>query len=166
MKVVLFMFKGESPRTFPIDRDQTRLGRRQDCHLRIPTRDVSRIHCDIMRRDGKIFVKDLGSSNGTYVNGKRIAEVELKPGDKLRVGPVLFYVQIDGKPPAIKPEPESKAAPAAAAAASVPTPIPATNAPPTPTPKEEATFEISDSELDDAEVFESLEEWEDEKGMP
>ena len=104
MKVVLFMFKGDTPRTFPIERDQTRLGRRQDCHLRIPTRDVSRIHCDILRRDEKLFAKDLGSSNGTYINGKRIAEAELKAGDRLRVGPVTFYVQIDGKPGKIVPE--------------------------------------------------------------
>lgn len=167
MKVVLFMFKGDAPRTFPIERDQTRLGRRQDCHLRIPTRDVSRIHCDLIKRDGKLFAKDLGSSNGTYINAKRIAEAELKAGDKLRVGPVIFYVQIDGKPPKIVPEPGAETPSATAAAAAAPTPVPApVIAAPAPKPKEEKTMDLSDADFEDAEVIETLDDWEDEKDMP
>lgn len=49
------------------------------------------------------MLQDLGSSNGTYVNNKRVAELQLQPGDHVVVGPVVFTVQIDGQPAEIKP---------------------------------------------------------------
>ena len=106
MEVVLVMFKGDEQREFPLSDRRTILGRRQDCQLRIPTRDVSRRHCEISpgEKRSELIVRDLGSSNGTYVNGNRIAEAKLEPGDRLTVGPVTFVVQIDGKPADIKPE--------------------------------------------------------------
>lgn len=116
MKVVLVMFKKNERREFPLEADKAILGRRQDCQLRIPTKDVSRQHCALLVDDDVLIVKDLGSSNGTYVNDKRIAETELEPGDRLRVGPVTFVVQIDGEPREIRP---SDAAPMAAAAAAM-----------------------------------------------
>ena len=154
MKAVLVMFKGQDRRDFPLTRESTRIGRRTDCHLRIPTQDVSRQHCDLIQRNGRLLVKDLGSSNGTYVNGKRVAESTLRPGDKLRIGPVTFVVQIDGQPAKIEPEPGAQTSPAA------PAPAPA------PPPKDEATFELGDADLDADEPIETLDEWEDEKGMP
>ncbi len=104
MNVVLVMFKDGERRDFPLSEPETILGRRQDCHLRIPTKDVSRQHCALMIDHETLTAKDLGSSNGTFVNGKRIAEAELEPGDRLRLGPVTFVVQIDGDPAEIKPE--------------------------------------------------------------
>ena len=106
MDVVLVMFKDGERREFPVSEKRTILGRRQDCHLRIPTRDVSRRHCEIApgEKRSELIVRDLGSSNGTYVNGKRVAEAILKPGDRLTVGPVTFVIQIDGKPADIKPQ--------------------------------------------------------------
>jgi adenylate cyclase len=116
MNVVLVMFKDDERREFPVTGEKTILGRRQDCHLRIPTKDVSRQHCALLIDGGALVAKDLGSSNGTFVNGKRIAESELRPGDRLRVGPVTFVVQVNGKPAHIKPEdagPPSLAEPSA-----------------------------------------------------
>ena len=104
MEVVLVMFKDDEQRAFPLSVTKTIVGRRQDCDLRIPTRDVSRRHCEISYDDQQVTVRDLGSSNGTYVNGKRVAETALQPGDQLAVGPVTFVVQINGKPATIKPE--------------------------------------------------------------
>ncbi len=106
MEVVLVMFKDDERREFPLTGTRTILGRRQDCDLRIPTRDVSRRHCEIVpgEKRSEVIVRDLGSSNGTYVNGKRVAECTLKPGDRLAIGPVTFVIQIDGKPAAIEPE--------------------------------------------------------------
>ncbi len=123
MKVVLVMFRENERRDFPISGQKTIIGRRQECHLRIPTGDVSRQHCALLFRGDSIVVKDLGSSNGTYVNSTRIAETELKAGDKLRVGPVTFIVQIDGRPAEIKPEhagPPTTITPTAAAVAAAP----------------------------------------------
>ena len=106
MEVVLVMFKDDERREFPLGAKRTIIGRRPDCDLRIPTRDVSRRHCEITpgEKRSDLLVRDLGSSNGTFVNDKRVAECKLRPGDRLGVGPVVFVVQIDGKPAVIKPE--------------------------------------------------------------
>lgn len=98
MKVVLVFFKDGKRRDFPLTAAKTVVGRRSDCGLRVPTSDVSRRHCEITYLDGNVVVRDLGSVNGTYVNGKRVTERELKAGDELVVGPAHFVVQIDGVP--------------------------------------------------------------------
>jgi pSer/pThr/pTyr-binding forkhead associated (FHA) protein len=53
---------------------------------------VSRIHCRITAADDKLEVVDLKSTNGTYVNGKRVQRAELQTGDRLRVGRVELVV--------------------------------------------------------------------------
>lgn len=122
MEVVLVMFKDEERRAFPLSSKKAIIGRRQDCDLRIPTRDVSRRHCEIGpgEKRSELVVRDLGSSNGTFVNGKRVAETKLKPGDRLMVGPVTFVVQIDGVPATIKPEDAAPALEEEVVVASVP----------------------------------------------
>ncbi len=106
MDVVLVMFKDDERREFPLGSKKTLLGRRQDCDLRIPTRDVSRRHCEIGpgEKRSELIVRDLGSSNGTFVNDKRIAEAKLKPGDRLTIGPVTFVIRINGEPAVITPK--------------------------------------------------------------
>lgn len=104
MKVVLVMFKENERRDFPLTTKTTTLGRQPDCALRIPTGDVSRRHCEITVGDKDVILKDLRSSNGTFVNGERVAEAKLKAGDKLSVGPVTFIVQINGMPAKITPK--------------------------------------------------------------
>lgn len=99
MQVVLVMFRADGERrSFPISREMTIIGRREDCDLRIPLGDVSRKHCRMIREADALRMEDLGSSNGTYVNGQRIQEAILQPGDTVRVGPVLFVLQVDGVP--------------------------------------------------------------------
>lgn len=103
MKVVLVMFKDGERRDFPVTAEKTIIGRRQDSSLRIQTADVSRQHCEIFQDGKEIIVRDLGSSNGTYVNGKRVAEAKLLAGDKLSVGPIIFVVQVNGLPAKLTP---------------------------------------------------------------
>ena len=107
MQVNLVYFKedGQS-KSFSLDKPVSVLGRRVDCDLRIPLIGVSRQHCELLAKDGGVAVKDLDSSNGTFVNARRIQEQPLKPGDRLQVGPVLFTVQIDGAPEQISPPSE------------------------------------------------------------
>ena len=69
---------------------------------------VSRFHCGIFARDGGVWISDLDSSNGTFVNGERITETQLAPGDKLRVGPLTCEIQFD---PAAAAAPDAAAAP-------------------------------------------------------
>ena len=69
------------------------VGRHPLCQFRPACPLVSRHHCTILHRDGKLFVRDLFSRNGTFVNGRRIAdEVELQPGDQILIGSVFLAV--------------------------------------------------------------------------
>ena len=63
------------------------IGRSVDCALSIPSQRVSRLHAEIFWDDKKPVLKDLGSENGTLVNGRTIREHRLKDGDVFAVGP-------------------------------------------------------------------------------
>jgi predicted component of type VI protein secretion system len=72
----------------------TTVGRQEDCELRINSSQVSRKHCQLFERKGLLLVKDLGSSNGTFVNGKKVQDQKvLQPGDELTIGQVKFRVE-------------------------------------------------------------------------
>ncbi|HHN78938.1 MAG TPA: FHA domain-containing protein [Phycisphaerales bacterium] len=77
---------------------KTVLGRQTGCQLRIRSGEVSRRHCEIDIEEGSAVIRDLGSRNGTYVNGVRVSEKRLEAGDLIAVGPVVLMVQIDGQP--------------------------------------------------------------------
>ncbi len=81
-----------------ITHSKTVLGRQTGCHLRIRSGEVSRKHCEIDVEEGSAVIRDLGSRNGTYVNGVRVKEKRLEAGDLIAVGPVVLMVQIDGQP--------------------------------------------------------------------
>lgn len=86
-------------RRFDLSGDTTIIGRREDCDLRIPLGDVSRRHCSLMHGSGgELRLQDLGSSNGTYVNGHRVQESPLLAGDFIQIGSLKFLVQVDGQP--------------------------------------------------------------------
>lgn len=79
-----------------IPRAQFLIGRGDECSLRPKTDAVSRKHCLLLVEENQVVVRDLGSKNGTYVNGDRIeGDRVLKPGDHLKVGPLDFEVLID-----------------------------------------------------------------------
>jgi predicted component of type VI protein secretion system len=72
------------------------IGRARGCHIRVTTLQVSSRHCALSAREGKVYVRDLGSANGTMLNGKKISgESELHDHDRLQVGPVDFEVLIE-----------------------------------------------------------------------
>lgn len=99
MNVSLVMVKGDGSRKeAPITKLPVVIGRDEGVKFRIPIPAVSRKHCELLEDDGELVIKDLGSSNGTYVNGKRIKQTELSPGDLLAVGGIVFVVKIDGFP--------------------------------------------------------------------
>jgi len=99
MQAVLVMFRNDGERrSFSLSREMTVIGRRQDCDLMIPLGEISRKHCRIIRDSDSLRLEDLGSSNGTFHNGRRVQEAVLEPGDTVQVGPVAFVVQINGEP--------------------------------------------------------------------
>ncbi|WP_339733755.1 FHA domain-containing protein [uncultured Gimesia sp.] len=72
------------------ERDIT-VGRDLECDIRVSDSDVSRTHCQILIRDGKLLVDDLESRNGTFINDIAIqTKTPLHPGDQLRIGPMVF----------------------------------------------------------------------------
>src|ERR1700712_5636115 len=108
MEVLLVMFRdGGQHRPFHVGEGTTVIGRREDWDLR---NDVSRKHCEIQLENDVLSVADLGSSNGTFVNGQRIKKHPLTAGDTLQVGPVSFVVQIDGEPDVANAKPKGKPA--------------------------------------------------------
>jgi predicted component of type VI protein secretion system len=76
----------------------TTAGRQEDCQLRIRSSQVSRKHCQLFEKHGMLLVKDLGSSNGTFVNGKKIeGQRVMEPGDELGIGPIVFRIERIGQ---------------------------------------------------------------------
>jgi pSer/pThr/pTyr-binding forkhead associated (FHA) protein len=104
MDVTLVMIKEDGDtKEFPIGEGKTTIGRQEDCELRIPLAEISRKHATVIVGEDKVTVRDTGSANGTYVNNRRVSEQDLKAGDHVVVGPVVFTVRINGEPADVKP---------------------------------------------------------------
>ena len=109
MQVKLKVISGSHEgREIAISSEKFLVGRSDVCQLRPKSESVSRKHCIIVIRDGRVLAQDLKSRNGTYVNDKRLpadkAKV-LKGGDRLRIGKLEFDVLIEhGLQAAKKPE--------------------------------------------------------------
>ena len=96
MDVILKVLEGAKTGTkIAVKKDEFLIGRSQKCHLCAGSSSVSRQHCAIMRKDAVVSIKDLGSRNGTLVNGEKISgEVELSSGDELGIGTLKLLVTI------------------------------------------------------------------------
>jgi len=69
------------------------VGRSPTNNIFIRDKNVSRVHCQIVVASGVCTLTDLQSTNGTFVNGQRVTECRLKPGDELRVGTTLLQLE-------------------------------------------------------------------------
>lgn len=105
LKVVSGSHEG---REIAVSSEKFLIGRSDTCQLRPKSESVSRKHCIIVLRDGRVLVQDLKSRNGTFVNEKRLPSDKAKVlsgGDRLRVGKLEFDVMIEhGLQAAKKPE--------------------------------------------------------------
>jgi hypothetical protein len=77
---------GRGGETFPLDNDRMTIGRNPDAEIFLDDVTVSRNHAMLVRRPDGIYIDDLGSLNGTYVNKRRIESHRLVDGDELQVG--------------------------------------------------------------------------------
>ena len=76
------------------------IGREEDCHLRPDSEFVSRHHCALLLDDYTLRIRDLGSKNGTFVNGRRISSGEtiLSNDDVVAIGEMTFLIDLDQSP--------------------------------------------------------------------
>lgn len=72
----------------------TIVGRHESCETRVVSSRVSRRHCCLALADGAVLVRDLGSRNGTWINGNRIEEGVLRPGDILGIAHLRFRLDL------------------------------------------------------------------------
>jgi len=97
MKVTLTVQEGR-PRTVPVDSSEFLVGRAPDCNLQLQSPLVSRHHCALTVQDGRLYVRDLQSSNGTGLNNQTvIGERPLHNGDDLWVAATPIKVRIQGE---------------------------------------------------------------------
>jgi pSer/pThr/pTyr-binding forkhead associated (FHA) protein len=117
MKLSLVVAQGiHQGKVIPIPVAQFLIGRDEGCQLRPASQAISKRHCAILARSGKVFVRDFGSTNGTFVNDAQVTgEQEIKDGDQLKIGPLEFKVRIDKSsgslaPSRLEPKPANFAA--------------------------------------------------------
>jgi len=96
----LVLLQGGQATPYALTEDQTVIGRLPECTIQLDSNMVSRKHAEVAKSDGKYFVKDLGSGNGTFLNGKKVeTPTELKHNDRLKLGPMLFRYETDAPQP-------------------------------------------------------------------
>ncbi|MDP6380253.1 MAG: FHA domain-containing protein [Phycisphaerae bacterium] len=98
MDVKLILVKGNPKgKQITLKSGTTIVGRKEDSGLIIASSRVSRHHCQITLDGNDLKVRDLGSANGTLINGQKVEESPLKAGDEVHIGPLGFLVEIDGR---------------------------------------------------------------------
>ncbi|MGA2280451.1 MAG: FHA domain-containing protein [Verrucomicrobiota bacterium] len=124
MAKLVILTQGLNGRAHELNVDRTTIGRVEDNLFQIAEPSVSSHHCEVLLRGSDVVIKDLNSTNGTFINGEQITESVLKPGQTLRLGQIELKLE-NGK------------------AASAPASAPATTPAPGPAKKQaEATMVI------------------------
>src|SRR5208282_1625649 len=90
MRAQLIPLDGGPP--IEIVKDMTLVGRKEDSDLRLDHKSVSKLHCIIVKTDGLLLLRDLGSTNGTRVNGQRVRRAALLPNDQVAFANIKFRV--------------------------------------------------------------------------
>lgn len=133
MLEVVITEKGGSQRRVEFDKNEITIGRVQGNDIILPKGNVSKRHSRIVLKDDRFIVVDLKSTNGTYVNGRKITSpLVIKPGDKIYIGDFILTIDGEGaaepaqapesaRVPVPVPEPPTRPVPS-----SVPPPLPGT----------------------------------------
>jgi hypothetical protein len=95
MLKLVVLSPGITGRTQELKADKTTIGRLEDNTFQIAEPSVSSHHCEVLLGGGEVLVRDLNSTNGTYIGGEKITEGTLKPGQILRLGQIEMRLETD-----------------------------------------------------------------------
>ncbi len=96
MAKLVILTQGLTGRAHELNVDRTTIGRVDDNLFQIAEPSVSSHHCEVHLRGNEVLIRDLNSTNGTFINGEKIAESVLKPGQTLRLGNVELKLDAPG----------------------------------------------------------------------
>jgi len=88
MPRLVLLTEGLTGRSFELKAERSTVGRLEDNNFQIPAPSVSSHHCEIVLRGNDVVVKDLDSTNGTFINGEQVTEQVLQVGQTVRFGSV------------------------------------------------------------------------------
>jgi pSer/pThr/pTyr-binding forkhead associated (FHA) protein len=98
MAKLVIQNQGMSGRMCELHTDRTTIGRVEDNTFQIADPSVSSHHCEVHLRGSDIVIRDLNSTNGSFINNEKITEQVLKPGQTLRLGQVELRLEAEGAP--------------------------------------------------------------------
>src|SRR5512137_2028957 len=101
MAKLVVLSAGMTGRTQELKAEKTTVGRVEDNTFQIAEPSVSSHHCEVLLRGSEVVVRDLNSTNGTYIGGEKVTESVLKLGQVLRLGQIQMRLEADaaGAPP-------------------------------------------------------------------
>src|SRR5688572_473293 len=95
MPRLVVLSEGLTGRSHELKAETTSVGRVEDNVFQIPDASVSSHHCEIILKGSDVTIRDLNSTNGTFINGQQITEATLKPSQILRLGQVEVRLEGD-----------------------------------------------------------------------
>lgn len=99
MAKLVVLSEGLTGKTYELKVEKTTIGRLEDNSFQIAEPSISSHHCEILLRGSDIVIKDLNSTNGTFVNGEKVSETALKHGQILRLGQVEMRLEVTAAAP-------------------------------------------------------------------
>src|SRR6266566_5529004 len=93
MAKLVLLSPGMTGRTHELTVDKTTIGRVEDNTFQIAEPSISSHHCEVLLRGSEVVVRDLNSTNGTFINGEKVTESVIKPGQVLRLGQIEMRLE-------------------------------------------------------------------------
>lgn len=93
----------------PLERPVLLIGRHPECDIALNLPSVSRRHCCVVQASERLVIRDLGSRHGIRVNGRRVDEQQLRPGDEVAIAHLLYRLEVVPDVVASPPAPNPRA---------------------------------------------------------
>src|SRR5258708_16090030 len=98
MAKLVVLTAGMNGRTHELNVDKTTIGRVEDNTFQIADPSVSSHHCEVILQGSNVLIRDLNSTNGSFINGDKVSESILKPGQTLRLRQLELQLLTEGMP--------------------------------------------------------------------